>query len=93
MSESYRSTPVFDEITLPEGLRRNHSTKAGVWGVIRVLEGELRLNIVDPPSESILSPGTPGLVQPQQLHFVTPLGSVRMQVEFHDAPPTLSIKS
>ncbi|MGC2189855.1 MAG: DUF1971 domain-containing protein, partial [Candidatus Sulfotelmatobacter sp.] len=38
----YRCTPIFDETTLPAGLRREHRTKAGVWGVIRVLEGRLR---------------------------------------------------
>ena len=32
---SYKSTPVFDETTLPAGLRREHRTKAGVWGIIR----------------------------------------------------------
>lgn len=27
----YRSTPVFDEATLPAALRREHRTKLGVW--------------------------------------------------------------
>lgn len=34
-------TPVFDENTLPAALRREHRTKPGVWGVIRVLDGRL----------------------------------------------------
>lgn len=38
----YKCTPVFDENTLPAGLRREHRTKPGVWGVIRVLDGRLR---------------------------------------------------
>lgn len=42
--EPYRSTPVFDENTLPGGLRKEHRTKAGVWGIIRVLEGRLRIH-------------------------------------------------
>jgi tellurite resistance-related uncharacterized protein len=33
----YKTTPVFDENTLPGGLRKDHRTKAGVWGIIRVL--------------------------------------------------------
>ena len=37
----YRSTAIFDEVSLPKGLRRRHATKGGVWGVIRVLEGSL----------------------------------------------------
>ncbi len=86
-SAPYRSTPVFDQDSLPQALRNHHSTKAGVWGVIRILEGEVRLTYVDPVSETILDPGHPGLVLPQQLHFVTPLGPMKMQVDFYDCPP------
>ncbi|QZP09094.1 DUF1971 domain-containing protein [Caenibius sp. WL] len=88
--QPYRSTPIFDEDTLPQALRAGHNTKAGVWGVIRVLEGELRLTYLeDPPSEVLLTPGQPGLIRPQQPHFVTPLGPMKMQVDFYDQPPTV----
>lgn len=83
----YRSTPVFDEHTLPAALRKRHCTKPGVWGVIRVLEGQLRLTCLEPLSEVVLAPGQPGLVLPEQPHLVTPLGPVRMQVDFYDRPP------
>jgi tellurite resistance-related uncharacterized protein len=85
----YRSTPVFDENSLPAGLRREHRTKLGVWGVIRVLEGRLRYEVLDPVSETILEPGHPGLVLPDVPHRVEPLGAMRMQVEFYDQPPDL----
>ena len=85
----YRSTPVFDENSLPAGLRREHRTKAGVWGVIRVLEGRLRYDVLDPVSETILEPGRPGLVLPDVPHRVEPLGAMRMQVEFYDQKPDL----
>ena len=91
MTTPYRSTPVFDETTLPAALRREHRTKDGTWGVIRVLEGELRLVIAGDShgggSETILTPERPGLVLPQQTHHVEPLGRMRMQVEFHDRAP------
>lgn len=83
----YRSTPVFDETTLPAALRARHDTKAGVWGVIEVIEGELRLTLLDPPSERMLGPGNPGLVLPEQPHFVTPAGPMKMQVHFYNRPP------
>ncbi len=83
----YRTTPVFDEVTLPAALRAEHRTKAGVWGVIRVLEGQLRLTYIEPAGEVILDPAIPGLVKPEQPHFVAPLGPMRMQVEFYDLPP------
>lgn len=87
MAEPYRSTPVFDEATLPAALRNEHRTKEGVWGLIRVIEGQLNLTYVEPHSEKLLSPGNPGIVCPGQTHFVTPLGAMKMQVDFFSEPP------
>ncbi len=83
----YRSTPVFDETSLPAALRSRHNTKAGVWGMIRVIEGRLKLRYLEPVSELILEPGRPGLVLPEQPHEVEPLGQMRMQVDFYNEPP------
>ena len=83
----YRSTPVFDQNTLPAALRARHDTKAGVWGVIRVIKGEARLTYLEPPSETLLTPGRPGLVSPGDPHFVTPIGAMTMQVDFYDCMP------
>lgn len=89
MPEPYRSTPVFDETTIPTALRAEHRTKQGVWGLIRVIEGELNLTYAEPPIERVLTPGNPGVVEPGQTHFVTPLGKVRMQVDFYTQPPAV----
>lgn len=86
---SYKRTPVFDEESLPAGLRREHRTKPGVWGIIRVLDGRLRYQVLDPASETILTPDHPGLVLPEVPHLVEPLGPMRMQVEFYDRSPDL----
>ena len=83
----YKSTPVFDEVTLPQGLRGEHRTKPGVWGVIRVLEGRLRYVVLSPPAETVLDPSHSGLVLPDQPHFVEPLGPVRLKVEFYRRHP------
>jgi tellurite resistance-related uncharacterized protein len=83
----YKCTSVFDENTLPAGLRREHRLKPGVWGVIRVLEGRLRYQVLKPASEVILEAGHPGLVRPDEPHLVEPLGSMRMQVEFYNELP------
>lgn len=85
----YKRTPVFDENSLPAALRNEHRTKVGVWGVIRVLDGRLRYVVLDPVSERVLEPGHPGLVLPDQPHFVEPLGPMRMQVEFYTQAPDL----
>src|SRR5690606_311089 len=47
----YRRTPVFTEATVPAALLRAHTTKAGTWGRILVLEGRLRYRILSPRSE------------------------------------------
>jgi tellurite resistance-related uncharacterized protein len=87
MAQPYRTTPVFDQDSLPAALRRDHSTKAGVWGIIRMLEGQLRLSDAD--GSIVLDPDRPGLVHPECKHRVEPLGPMRMQVEFYAAPPAL----
>lgn len=85
----YRSTPIFDETTLPAALRREHRTKPGVWGVVRVLDGEVKLSFVDPVEDRIVTRDAPGLLLPDQPHFATPIGPMRMQIDFYDQPPHL----
>ncbi|MFC4256214.1 DUF1971 domain-containing protein [Altererythrobacter xixiisoli] len=87
----YRSTPVFDQDRLPRALRARHDTKPGVWGLIRVITGQLKLTLLDaagaPVAELILTPASPGRIAPQQPHFVTPIGPMQMQIDFYDQPP------
>lgn len=89
MMTLYRTTMVFDETTLPDALRREHRTKAGVWGLVRILEGKLHLYFQD-GREEVLSPAQPGLVRPEETHWVEPDGRMTMQIEFHDCEPELS---
>jgi tellurite resistance-related uncharacterized protein len=87
----YRRTDVFTEQSVPAGLLKAHTTKAGTWGLIHVLEGRLAYRIVDarrPSSETILTPEvSAGVVEPTILHEVEPLGTVRFYVEFHRVVP------
>jgi tellurite resistance-related uncharacterized protein len=85
----YKITPVFDESTLPAGLRRVHSTKEGVWGLVRLLEGRLRLSFPETGREQVLRPGVPGLLQPCEAHWVEPLSTFKMQVEFYRSDPSI----
>lgn len=87
--KSYRSSAVFDERTLPAALRSEHRTKPGVWGVVFLLAGQLKLNFIDPPETKILSPGVHGLLLPDQPHFVELIGSVRVRIDFYDQLPKL----
>jgi tellurite resistance-related uncharacterized protein len=84
---AYRRTDLFNENTVPPGLLKAHSTKAGVWGLIHVIDGDLVYRIEDPrrpASTSVLTPaGPPGVVEPTILHSVKPQQRVRFYVEFH----------
>ena len=86
---AYKRTAVFDGTTMPAALRQRHSTKADVWALIHVVEGRLRYHILEPSSDSILDPDHPGVVRPQQLHHVEPLGPARFFVEFYKDPSLL----
>lgn len=80
----YKSTPEFTETTIPAGLLRSHSTAAGVWGRIKVIEGSLRYRVLEPaPAEFVLDPDHPGIIEPQAKHEVAVIGPVRFCVEFH----------
>ena len=83
----YRRTDVFTEASVPRGLLRAHTTRAGAWALIHVLEGRLAYRIRDPrraPVELVLTPATsPGVIEPTIQHEVQPLGTVRFYVEFH----------
>jgi tellurite resistance-related uncharacterized protein len=87
----YTRTVVFDEATLPDGMRREHRNRPGIWGVIRVLDGEVKYRVLEPGSESetILEPGRPGLIRPGEMHTLEPRGPVRLQLEFYREPPVL----
>jgi tellurite resistance-related uncharacterized protein len=86
----YRSTPVFTNDTLPEGLRRAHSTKADVWGLLKVLKGTIRY-VTEETGEcqTVQAPGTV-VILPQQLHSVEPQGDMEMQVDFYHEAPELT---
>jgi tellurite resistance-related uncharacterized protein len=50
---AYQHTPEFTNSTIPAGLLRAHSTKAGVWGLIVLLEGSLIYRILELNREEI----------------------------------------
>ena len=80
---AYQRTPEFTAETIPAGLRKDHSTKQGVWARIVILEGTLHYQIDALNRSFELTPEHPGIVVPQMLHHVAPVGAVRFYVEFY----------
>jgi tellurite resistance-related uncharacterized protein len=84
---AYQQTPKFTQETIPAALQKNRTTKEGSWAKIWVISGQLRYRILtEPPEEQILTPETPGIVEPQVPHQVEPLGVVEFYVEFYRVP-------
>ena len=79
----YKRTSVFDAKTTPLGLRKSHTTKAGVWGQIVVLEGRVLYVIENEEDASfILRPGVDGAIAPEAPHHVDPYEDASFFVRF-----------
>ena len=79
----YKSTPVFDEKSVPAALLRTHSTRSGVWGLIHVAKGRLVYRVHAPlEREEVITPDAPGVVVAEVEHHVAPDGAVEFRVEF-----------
>ncbi|MBM4382798.1 MAG: DUF1971 domain-containing protein [Deltaproteobacteria bacterium] len=79
----YKRTPELDAATTPAGLLRNHTTRAGVWGRVVVLEGELSFrSLAEPILERVLTPDRGVVIPPEHPHEVALRGPVRFFVEF-----------
>ncbi|CAB9510366.1 Domain of unknown function (DUF1971) [Seminavis robusta] len=80
---------------IPKGLLKNHSTKDGTWGIIKVTQGKLGYQINgknndETPAEIFeLDPETPGIIEPTVFHEVAPLtDNVEFVVQFLRLPDT-----
>jgi tellurite resistance-related uncharacterized protein len=78
----------FHADTVPRGLLKDHTTKAGTWGRIVVRRGLLRYTIAPredgaAPEVHELRPGVVGVVEPQVPHAVAPASQdLEFVVEF-----------
>jgi|AP45_3_1055517.scaffolds.fasta_scaffold12095_2 tellurite resistance-related uncharacterized protein len=80
---AYKQTRTFDTNTTPAGLLGEHSTRAGVWGRLIVLEGRLHYTIFKPIEEvHVLEAGDVGIIAPEQPHKVALEEGTRFMVEF-----------
>jgi tellurite resistance-related uncharacterized protein len=83
----YKQTPVFSEQTVPLGLLKDHSTKAGVWGKIVVNKGRLRYCVAALDRAFELSVPQPGIIVPEVMHHLELTEAVHFYVGFYRSPP------
>ena len=89
--EHVRTTDVFDERTVPAGLRRAHRVADGVWGRLVVHTGEVGFVFEDEPdAPMVLHAGDCVAIPPARLHHVELRGPATFAVEFHREPSTPS---
>ncbi|WP_333615352.1 DUF1971 domain-containing protein [Enterovirga sp.] len=84
--EGYSRSPDFTEATIPAALQRSHSTKAGVWAKLHLIEGSLRFRDLETGKTQLLAAGVHPVIFPGRLHEVELVGPVRFFVEFHARP-------
>lgn len=78
-----RSSPRWDEHTMPAGLRRAHRVARGTWGRIVVEQGQLRFVArTEPELELVVGPGSAQAIPPEIEHEVQPIGPVCFSIEF-----------
>lgn len=73
----------FDEVTLPDGLRRLHRVAERTWGCLCVHDGSVEFAMdVEPPLDVRLDAGGRQAIPPGVPHRVRLTGPVRLTVEF-----------
>lgn len=78
-----RSSPEWDEHTMPRGLLRAHRTARGTWGRITVREGRLRFVArTEPELVVVVGPESVQAIPPEVEHQARPLGPVRFSIDF-----------
>lgn len=81
-----RTTPVFDEASVPTGLLAEHRVAAGVWGRLVVRSGTVRFVFDgdgDRSAARTVAAGASVVIPPERTHHLELLGPVTFVVEFH----------
>ena len=83
-AEIYKSTKVFTEKSLPQGLLQEHSLKPGVWGALEVMEGSVIF--CEGGEQETLGKGETWTVLPEVVHYLKLKGPVKLRINFLKVP-------
>lgn len=82
----YKTVGPFDADSLPEGLKREHRLKAGTWGLLTLMEGEVAFVWDDEEGgEDVLRAPATIVVPPEIPHHLRLVGPFRLGIGFHRA--------
>jgi len=78
-----RSTPTWDEGTVPDALRRAHRVASGTWALVRVSAGSLRF-VADtrPMTDVVVVADHVQAIPPDVEHHIEPRGGCRFAIDF-----------
>ena len=79
----YKQTKTFDATTVPKGLLKDHSTKTGVWGCLKVHSGVVTYTDVKSAEIRDIAAGSDQVIEPEALHFIQPSQDAEFHVEFY----------
>jgi hemoglobin len=82
--EAYGRSPDFTPETLPVRLQATHSTKAGTWALLHVVEGAI-LYQLEPPyqGERLARAGEAVVIEAQVPHHISFVEPGRIYIEFY----------
>ncbi len=84
--EAYARSPDFTPGNLPSRLQAAHSTKAGTWALLHVLEGKILYQLEAPyEGEQLAAAGEKVVIEAQVPHHVMFIEPGRIFVEFYRA--------
>jgi hemoglobin len=82
--EAYARSPDFTPDDLPPRLQTAHSTKAGTWGLLRVLEGKILYQLESPyEGEQLAAAGECIVIESEVPHHVEFVERGRFFIEFY----------
>ena len=82
--EAYGRSPEFTPETLPAKLQSAHSTKAGTWGLLHILEGEVLYQLEAPrQGECRARAGDTIVIEDAVPHHVSFTEPGRIYIEFY----------
>jgi tellurite resistance-related uncharacterized protein len=85
--EAYGRSPDFTPDNLPARLQTAHSTKAGTWGLLHVLEGKILYQLEAPfEGNQLAAAGEKIVIASQVPHHVKFVEPGRFFVEFYRSP-------
>ena len=86
----HKQTPEFSDANFPEALGRDHSTKAGVWGVLNVTAGAVIFRDKALRETREVRAGETQVILPGSIHSAEPTYDARFFVQFFRAPEDIA---